>query len=268
MYGLLIQNIVDYIKLTHGDAAWEEIRARTGIPHHTFVTHKKYSETVIPRIARATHEVTGTPIEELTTHFGTSFVDFVGQYGYDRILRVLGRHMRDFLNGLDNLHEYLKFSYPKLKPPSFFIENESKDGLTLHYRSKRKGFLHYVKGQIRQVGKVFYNTNVEIEVLNVEENMDMTHVTMRLYFDNTAYASNEKTMVSPGQNLHVSSSVFFDVFPFHIVFNRQMIIRSIGAGLTAVMPHILGQAIDEAFVILRPLVSFSLENVSTCLCPI
>lgn len=30
---------------------------------------------------------------------GESFVDFVGQYGYDRVLSVLGRHMRDFLNG-------------------------------------------------------------------------------------------------------------------------------------------------------------------------
>ncbi|CAG5128641.1 unnamed protein product [Candidula unifasciata] len=54
--------------------------------------------------------------------FGVEFVNFVGQFGYDRILKVLGRHMRDFLNGLDNLHEYLRFSYPKLKPPSFFLE--------------------------------------------------------------------------------------------------------------------------------------------------
>lgn len=82
---------------------------------------------------------------------GSEFVNFVSQYGYDRILRVLGRHMRDFLNGLDNLHEYMRFSYPKLKPPSFFVEKESPNGLVLHYRSKRKGFLHYVKGQIKQV---------------------------------------------------------------------------------------------------------------------
>jgi guanylate cyclase len=83
--------------------------------------------------------------------FGEDFVAFVSQYGYDKFLRVLGRHMRDFLNGLDNLHEYMKFSYPKLKPPSFFVEKETEAGLTLHYRSKRKGFVHYVKGQIREV---------------------------------------------------------------------------------------------------------------------
>ena len=110
-------------------------------------------------------------------NLGIEFVDFVGQFGYDKVLRVLGRHMRDFLNGLDNLHEYMRFSYQKLKPPSFFVEKgilnfkkkiqkfhffrlkiiiESASGLILHYRSKRKGFLYYVKGQIKQVRYIFY----------------------------------------------------------------------------------------------------------------
>jgi guanylate cyclase len=82
---------------------------------------------------------------------GIEFVNFVGQFGYDKILKVLGRHMRDFLNGLDNLHEYMRFSYAKLRPPSFFVEKENPAGLTLHYRSKRKGYVYYVKGQIKQV---------------------------------------------------------------------------------------------------------------------
>lgn len=86
---------------------------------------------------------------------GVCFVGFVGQYGYDRVLSVLGRHMRDFLNGLDNLHEYLKFSYPRMKAPSFICENETKQGLTLHYRSKRRGFVYYTMGQIREVYDAF-----------------------------------------------------------------------------------------------------------------
>lgn len=55
------------------------------------------------------------------------------------------------LIGLDNLHEYLKFSYPRMRAPSFFCENETSAGLTLHYRSKRRGFVHYTMGQIKQV---------------------------------------------------------------------------------------------------------------------
>jgi guanylate cyclase len=35
------------------------------------------------------------------------------QFGYGDVLALLGRQLRDFLNGLDNLHEYLKYSYPR-----------------------------------------------------------------------------------------------------------------------------------------------------------
>ena len=79
------------------------------------------------------------------------FIDFVGLYGYDRILRVLGRHFRDFLNGIDNLHEYMRFSYNAMKPPSFYVESETSTGLILHYKTKRRGLLPYFNGQIKQV---------------------------------------------------------------------------------------------------------------------
>uniref|UniRef100_A0A6P7HD37 Soluble guanylate cyclase 88E-like n=1 Tax=Diabrotica virgifera virgifera TaxID=50390 RepID=A0A6P7HD37_DIAVI len=91
---------------------------------------------------------------EFMDQMGVFFIGFVSQYGYDRVLSVLGRHMRDFLNGLDNLHEYLKFSYPRMRAPSFICENETKQGLTLHYRSKRRGFVYYTIGQIREILQV------------------------------------------------------------------------------------------------------------------
>ena len=41
----------------------------------------------------------GVSERDFMGQMGEYFVDFVGQYGYDRVLSVLGRHMRDFLNG-------------------------------------------------------------------------------------------------------------------------------------------------------------------------
>lgn len=60
-------------------------------------------------------QILGVSEMEFMDQMGVYFVNFVSQYGYDRVLSVLGRHMRDFLNGLDNLHEYLKFSYPLMR---------------------------------------------------------------------------------------------------------------------------------------------------------
>lgn len=63
--------------------------------------------------------------------------------------QVLGRNVRDFINELDNLHEYFRFSFPKVQPPSFCVEEECETSLTLHYRSTRKGFTQFVKGEER-----------------------------------------------------------------------------------------------------------------------
>ena len=62
--------------------------------------------------------------------------------------------------------------------------------------------------------------------------------------------------------LPISSDVFFETFPFHVVFNQNMIISNIGSGLQAILPHIMGQAMDEMFILTRPMIEFSLDSVS------
>ena len=66
------------------------------------------------------------------------------QVGYDKVLRVAGRHYRDFLHGIDNLHETIRFTYPRMLSPSFLVEQEDRHGCVLLYRSARRGFSHYV----------------------------------------------------------------------------------------------------------------------------
>jgi len=82
----------------------------------------------VKNLSILTLQVLGVTEKEFFDQMGVHFVGFVGQYGYDRVLSVLGRHVRDFLNGLDNLHEYLKFSYPRMRAPSFICENETRQG--------------------------------------------------------------------------------------------------------------------------------------------
>ncbi|XP_019639996.1 PREDICTED: soluble guanylate cyclase 88E-like isoform X3 [Branchiostoma belcheri] len=266
MYGLLLESINEYIKEAYGESVWKLIRERALCPHHSFVTHQVYGEHEIPKIARAAAEVTGVDLPDLMDAFGVTFVSFVGQYGYDRILRVLGRHVRDFLNGLDNLHEYLRFSYPKLQPPSFFCEEESSMGLTLHYRSRRRGFVHYVKGQLRQVGFLFYQTEINVEVIRETDHVHaegLTHVIFRLHFNNKAFRINRHHLGNACTDnlLPVRSDVFFEVFPFNVVFGEDMLIKRVGIGLQNIFEKLEGRRIDESFTLNRPLVKFTWSNV-------
>lgn len=126
---------------------------------HTFVVVRTEFTNQLFNPFFPVFQILGISERDFMDQMGVYFVNFVSQYGYDRVLSVLGRHMRDFLNGLDNLHEYLKFSYPLMRAPSFICENETRHGLTLHYRTKRKGFVFYTMGQIREVrpnGELIY----------------------------------------------------------------------------------------------------------------
>jgi guanylate cyclase len=107
-------------------------------------------------------------------------------------MRVAGRHYRDFLNGIDNLHETMRFSYPKMLSPSFYVTHEHENGCLLHYRSKRVGFTRYVIGQLQTCGQRFYNTEVLIDVQQEEITENGCHVIFKMTFDNSAFNQHNK----------------------------------------------------------------------------
>ena len=63
--------------------------------------------------------------EEFYEGMGVYFVALTQTLGFADILKGLGRNMRDMFLNLDNLHDYLRATFPRIKPPSFFIEEES-----------------------------------------------------------------------------------------------------------------------------------------------
>lgn len=261
MYGLILENMSEYIKQVYGEDRWEEIRRQAAVEQPSFSVHQVYPETLIPRLAKKAIQVLGITEREFFDQMGVHFVGFVGQYGYDRVLSVLGRHVRDFLNGLDNLHEYLKFSYPRMRAPSFICENETRHGLTLHYRSKRRGFVYYTMGQIREVARHFYHKEMRIELVREEVLFDTVHVTFNLTFDNRAFTFASLAMTREEKHLPIGASVLFEIFPFCIVFGSDMVVRSIGNSLMVILPDLLGKKITHWFDLVRPLIAFKFQTI-------
>lgn len=262
MYGLLLEAMFDALRERHGDEILEEIRVAANIEQHEFIMHDTYPEEVAIRLANAVSMATGGRVNDIMTHFGFHFVSFTSRYGYDFMLKVLGRNLRDFLNGLDSLHDYLRTSYPKLLPPSFFSENETKDGLIMHYRSKRKGYTHYVMGQIQKVAIMFYNTEVEIEMLEVDESAKGTHCVMKLHFDNRGFEHDLKQkLVRPKAPLEIKNKVLLDAFPYHIVFGRDMVIKTLGKSLMQLVKNASGKRVDHVFEMVKPPIDFTFDEV-------
>lgn len=269
MYGLLLENFRLVMLEKYGEPIWNKIVETAGLQSYTFASHKVYSDDIMGRLVQAAFQVTKQSTEEMTEEVGLHFLGFIGQYGYDRILKVLGRHMRDFLNGLDNLHEYLRFTYPKLKAPSFFCEDETEHGLKLYYRSSRKGFLYYVIGQIKAVGRFFYHIDVQVEVLEYTENKEGSKALFQLIFDNSVYMETRRrpkrhsviSLSGDVGNLKIPMDVLYEVFPFHIVFDQDMEISSTGNSLEAVLQDLPGKIISSKFSLIRPFMEFTWQNV-------
>lgn len=57
MYGLILENMAEYIKQTYGEDKWEEIRRAAAVEQPSFSTHQVYSEALIPRLAKKAIQV-------------------------------------------------------------------------------------------------------------------------------------------------------------------------------------------------------------------
>ncbi|XP_033112880.1 soluble guanylate cyclase 88E-like isoform X2 [Anneissia japonica] len=263
MYGIIIENMCERIKSNYGEEVWLKIRDRARICEYMFVTHRVYSEKIVPRLARVASEVIGCTEEEFMDMVGHSFVEFVSRYEYGPLLRCLGRNLGDFVNGLDNLHEYMRFSYPKLKPPSFFCTEETSSGLTLHYRTRRQGYMYYVVGQLKEVGRRFYDVDVDVKVLKKCTNNNTFNVIFRLTFDNKEFCEPLDHAFEKGIRASVRSSLLLDLFPFHIVFNSKMIIDCTGNVLNSVLPNLVDEPLDHHFTLIRPIANLTWDAIST-----
>ena len=213
MYGLLLQSVQHFVQKDFGEEIWHRVLRNAQIDTHEFTTHTRYSDTFMVKLAEACETVIGgRTSNEFMRYFGKCFVGYFTHYGYDRILRVSGRHFRDFLRGIDNIHETMRFSYPKMLSPSFCVRKEDEHGCILHYRSKRKGFTLYVAGQLEECAKDFYGIDLHVSVVNEEIYFDGCHITYRLNFDNTAFKSQQcQKYQSPSSYNDIQGNFFLKV---------------------------------------------------------
>lgn len=268
MYGMLLESVEHFLREKYGEKTWNLIRSRAGVKNHVFVTHERYPDHLILDIASAAAEVIGkqtkmTP-DDFIEFFGTCFVKFFSNYGYDRIIKVSGRYFRDFLDGIDNLHEHMRFAYPKLMSPTFFCSEETSTGLLLQYKSKRRGFLRYVMGQILEVARTFYGITVEMKVLRNNSTETGCHVVYQLNFNNSAFKPPSPDAVSVHQNHDLTCEAFFRIMPFSFVVTPNMKILTTGEALSSTLGNVLiGNRVDSVFTLRRPRREFSWENIKS-----
>lgn len=57
MYGLLLENLAEYIKVKYGEDKWDDIRRQAGIDSPSFSVHQVYPENLLNKLAKKAQEV-------------------------------------------------------------------------------------------------------------------------------------------------------------------------------------------------------------------
>jgi guanylate cyclase, other len=61
MYGLLLENLSEYVKTVFGEEKWDEIRKKAGISAPSFGVHEDYDEELLNHLAKTAQQVSFSP---------------------------------------------------------------------------------------------------------------------------------------------------------------------------------------------------------------
>lgn len=88
----------------------------------------------------------------------------------------------------------------------------------------------------------------------------------KMNFDNAAFKHRmPQQKTAPGyEKLPMKRRIFFDMFPFSVIFRRDMTMYRIRDGVKEIFSDMQGKKVNEEFTLVRPMLEFSWDNVSEC----
>ena len=177
MYGLINKAVEGLVRQRFGDAAWDRIRTRAGLPDEPFISMEQYPDQTTYDLVGAASAELGAPAEAILEEFGRYWTVYTAEVGYGELMKGAGSTLPEFLRNLDQLHTRVKLSFPHLAPPSFSVANETATSLDLHYYSDRAGLAPLVVGLLKGLGERFQvDVVVRTERVNGTKPHDLFHV--------------------------------------------------------------------------------------------
>ncbi|XP_073439124.1 guanylate cyclase soluble subunit alpha-2 isoform X2 [Dendrobates tinctorius] len=218
----------------------------------------------------------GLKFEELQERFGEEFFSLCFEEN-ERVLRAVGGTLLDFFNGFDALLEHIRTSIGRqvtVESPSFLCK-ELADGtliLSCFHLHHIVGFA--MLGMIKAAGKKIYHLKVDVEqVNNVNEKLIPEIISpgncKTLIFKIKECDYVNITKLPPARSsqvpsdLRISISTFCRAFPFHLMFDPNMVILQLGEGLRKLIKCEVHKTMKfhDSFEIVSPKIICTFEQV-------
>jgi len=249
---------------------WKKVREQMNLETDSFPSNETYPEAQLGKMGKTCMKILSLKDEEFYEGMGKYFVTLCQECGYEKLLLQLGRRIRDFYLNLDNLHDYLKYTFPKMKAPSFFIEAEDEGSLHMQYRTRRRGFHFYVQGQVKELAKMLFTHTKQFEnkldckLKKQEIVFDTAVFHYELTFQNHGFVEHRKALEErKDTSMPIRAGVFFDMFPFCILYEKDMTIKNMGTALRYCIPQSVGKKLGEFWELMKPLIDFKYEVIES-----
>ncbi|XP_046394572.1 guanylate cyclase soluble subunit beta-1 [Ischnura elegans] len=272
MYGFVNYALELLVLRNFGEELWAEIKKVADVNMEgQFLVRQIYDDEVTYNLVSAAVQVLNTPADVILQLFGKMFFEFCQESGYDRILQVLGATPRDFLQNLDALHDHLGTLYPGMRAPSFRCSERPEDGaLLLHYYSDRPGLEHIVIGIVKAVARQLHGTEVTVEILRTREECG-DHVEFIIEEQGERGDKERRRREgrdaaqeqAPSLEPRVSPATFCRVFPFHLLFDRDLRVVQAGATVARILPDVTEPdcKVTDVLEMVRPHLDLTFEHV-------
>ncbi|TRY92055.1 hypothetical protein DNTS_034077 [Danionella cerebrum] len=301
-YGFINTCLKSLVIEKFGEETWEKLRLMAGV-QEMFMTYEIYDDIITLRLVQEACKLLDVSSEVVLKLFGEYFFSFCKMSGYDTMLRTLGGNLLEFIENLDALHSYLALSYEAMNAPSFRVERmndgiieavakdffDSEATMTILNQSEedeRTGKKEHVVFQMELKEK---NTKRKVQPKengSDEEMKEDKEEMMKRMMDRCANLKLCPRKRSPwelvrsivmfGQgNLHqsfipsypkklwIEEQAFCNAFPFHIVFDQNLVVKHTGVNIQKFVPGLQTEGIrlEEYFTIVHPEVIFNIQSI-------
>lgn len=267
MYGILLEAAKHYIIDNYGENTWIWLCKKSTGKEFDIDTKKIYHDNLMVRIATILGDKIFTDKDTILFGIGRYTIQYLIRNGFEKLLRASGKTFKDLLLNLNDHHKYLRYSYHRIKPPTFVILSSTSSCIMLEYTTTRPGYNHYTKGLLFEVAKYIYQLHLIIKI-NSESNegsLYRTVFTLELFIGES-FKEYEICMVKTGLDTmnmlpKISNKNFFGLLPFHLLIDKNLMIHSAGQRLLEFQPTLINTKFQEYFVIMLPIVKPLFERV-------
>ncbi|XP_077088539.1 guanylate cyclase soluble subunit beta-1 isoform X2 [Siphateles boraxobius] len=268
MYGFVNHALELLVLRNYGPDVWEDIKREAQVDvEGQFLVRIIYEDAKTYDLVAAASKVLKIDAGGILQMFGKMFFEFCQESGYDTILRVLGSNVREFLQNLDALHDHLGTIYPGMRAPSFRCTDAEKgNNLILHYYSEREGLQDIVIGIIKTVAQQIHGTEIEMKVIQ-QKSEECDHIKFLIEEKDSEeeafYEDLDGFEENGTQETRISPYTFCKAFPFHLMFDKDLMLSQCGNAIFRVLPQLQPGVcnLSSVFSLVRPHIDFSFHGI-------